>query len=313
MPRSSWSRAALAASLSLMAPSLAHAHAVCGDRVFPPTLVLDDPGFNDEASLPTIQYTPLRAGGGNSSGSLTSYGYEWDKTVFPNFGFAINGDYIVQHGGSGNQSGWDNTTVTVKGELPLRGFVDGAPECIEDHEFMASFGVIRLFAGTGSGSLARNGVITSVSSTAPTIYLGKGMGDLPIDYLRPFAVTGEFGYQFSDSHNTVPDQWNYAASLQYSIPYMQQHVKALDIPDFFTHLIPLVEFVYSRPQHGGPTFGTISPGIFYEEQAWQVGAEALIPGSGATRRAQGTGFIVQFHVFLDDVFPNSLGKPLFSW
>ena len=303
MPGSSWSRAALAASLSLIAPSLAHAHAVCGERVFPPTLVMDDPGFNDELSLPTIQHTPLHAGGGNPSGSLTSYGYEWDKTIFPNFGFAINGDYIVQRGASGNQSGWDNTTLTVKGQLP----------CIEDHEFMISLGVIHLFGGTGSGTLAKNGVIAAVGNTAPTVYLGKGMGDLPIDYLRPFAITGEFGYQISDSPNSVPNQWNYAASLQYSMPYLQQHVKALDIPDFFTHLIPLVEFVYSTPQHGGPTTGTISPGLFYEEQAWQLGAEAIIPGTGATRRSQGTGFIVQFHLFLDDVFPDSLGKPLFSW
>jgi hypothetical protein len=303
MHRFSWRGAALAGSLILAAPGFAWAHAVCGDRVFPATLLMDDPGFNDELSLPTYQYTPLQASGGNPPGQINDYGYEWDKSIIPGAGIAINGDYIMQRAASGTHAGWDNITLTLKGQLP----------CIEDHEFMVSLGVIREFAGTGSHVLIENGLIDSVSSTSPTIYLGKGMGDLPIDFLRPFAITGELGYQRSDSPNTVPNQWNYAASLQYSIPYLQQHVKAVDMPEFFTHLVPTVEFVYSTPQHGGPTTGTISPGFFYEAPEWQVGVEAVIPGTGPTRQVQGTGFIVQFHLFLDDIFPNSLGKPLFSF
>jgi len=74
-----------------------------------------------------------------------------------------------------------------------------------------------------------------------------------------------------------------------------------------------VEFAYSKPQGGGATTGTIAPGLFYEADSWQLGAEAIIPANGATRQSQGTGFIVQFHLFLDDIFPNSLGKPLFEF
>jgi hypothetical protein len=303
MPRSRASAAALAASLSLAVPALAHAHAVCGDRVFPATLTMDDPGFNDELSLPTIQYAPIPSSGGNPSGSTTSYGFEWDKTIVPNAGIAINDDYIIQRGAGQNLSGWDDLTLTVKGQLP----------CWESHEFMVSLGVIHQFGGTGSGQLRSAGAIASVGDTAPTIYVGKGLGDLPFDYLRPLAVTGQFSYQFSDTAHVTPNQWNYAASLQYSMPYLQQHVKALDMPDFFNHLIPLVEFVYAKPQAGGATTGTISPGIFYEGDTWQVGAEAVIPANGASRLTRGTGFIVQFHLFLDDVFPNSLGKPLFEF
>ncbi len=80
----------------------------------------------------------------------------------------------------------------------------------------------------------------------------------------------------------------------------------------FNHLIALVEFSYSTPS-GQPTTGVIAPGIFYEAESWQVGAEAVIPANAATRASQGTGFIVQFHVFLDDQMPNSLGKPLFTF
>jgi hypothetical protein len=299
-------RAAVASLLIIAVPAGgALAHAVCGNRVFPPTLTMDDPGVNDELSLPTIQYTPIPAGGGTPSGSTTSYGFEWDKTIFTTptnaLGFALNGDYITQRGAGENLNGWDNFSVTLKDQF----------FCNEAHEFMMSAGVAREFAGTGSGQLLRAGAIDTVSNTAPILYAGKGMGDLPMDFVRPFAVTGELSYAFSDSPQASPNEWDYAVSLQYSLPYFNQHVRALNVPEFFTHLIPLVEFVYAAP-HGGPTTGTISPGIFYEANAWQVGAEAIIPANRATRQVQGTGFIVQFHLFLDDLLPNSLGKPLLN-
>ena len=302
MPRSVWSGAAFAVSLALVTPTLAHAHAVCGNRVFPPTLTMDDPGFNDELSLPTIQYAPIPANNGNPSGSITSYAFEWDKTIIPGAGFAINDDYIVQHGAGQSLKGWDNLTVTLKGQLP----------CWESHELLFSLGVVRLFPHTGKAALANAGVTASTGNTTPTLYVGKGFGDLPVDFLRPFAVTGVFGYQFSDSTTIAPNQWNYAVSLQYSMPYLQQHVKALDMPEFFGRLIPVIEFAYSAPR-GAPTTGTISPGIFYEEESWQLGAEAVIPANSASRQTRGTGFIVQFHLFLDDVFPTTLGKPLFNF
>ncbi|MFI5020508.1 MAG: hypothetical protein ACHQRJ_02490 [Alphaproteobacteria bacterium] len=294
----------LAASLALIitAPRHALAHAVCGDRVFPATLVMDDPGVGDELSLPTIQYLPIPAGGGNPSGRSVDYGFEWDKTITKDLGFAFNDDYFTQYGaGQKTLNGWDNFTVTLKDELP----------CSEAHEFMVSIGVMREFAGTGSQRLINAGVIDSVSSTTPTLYAGKGLGDLPIGYARPFAVTVELGYQVSDWYSASPNQWNYAFSVQYSMPYMQQHVKALDIPAFFNRLVPLVEVSLSTPQVG-PTTGTISPGFLYEAEAWQLGIEAIIPANAATRQSQGTGVLVQFHLFLDDLFPHSLGKPLFN-
>jgi hypothetical protein len=295
-------RAALASLLMMTVPAVnAWAHAVCGDRVFPATLIMDDPGMDDEMSLPTIQYNPIPAAGGNPAGAMTSYGFEWDKTITKSFGFAINDDYITQRGAGQNLHGWDDVTVTLKDELP----------CSESHEFMVSVGVIREFAGTGSSQLARVGAIDTVGNTAPTLYAGKGLGDLPIGYFRPLAVTAELGYQISDSPRASPDQLAYAASLQYSLPYLQQHVKALDLPAFFGRLIPLVEFSWTTPR-GGPTTGTIAPGVLYEADAWQLGAEAIIPANAATRQSQGTGFIVQFHLFLDDLFPDSIGKPLIN-
>jgi len=295
--------AALGAATLLLSVtvSMAHAHAVCGDRVFPATLTIDDPGVGDELSLPTIQYLPIPASGGGPSGRSVDYGYEWDKTITQDLGFALNGDYFTRHDAGETLHGWDNITLTLKDELP----------CSEANEFMVSVGVIRLFARSGSAQLRSAGAISSVGSTQPTLYLGKGLGELPVDYLRPLAVTGEVGYQVSDSSHVSPSQWAYGASLQYSMPYLQQHVKALDVPEFFTRLVPLVEISFTSPTRG-PTTGTISPGILYESDKWQFGVEAIISGNHATRLSQGTGVLLQFHLFLDDIFPNSLGKPLFD-
>lgn len=303
MYRNVW-RAAAPAAIALLLPlSGAWAHAVCGDRVFPATLVMDDPGVSDELSLPTIQYLPIPAANGNPAGHSLDYGFEWDKTITRDFGFGINDDYFTQRGAGGNLSGWDNVSLTLKDELP----------CNENHEFMASIGVIHEFGGTGSSQLRQAGAIDAVGSTTPTIYMGKGFGDLPdsVSYLKPFAVTTELGYQVSDSPWISPNQWDYAASLQYSIPYLQQNVKALNLPDFVTRLVPLVEVSLTSPPSGAAT-GTISPGIYYIGNRFQIAAEAMIPANGATRAFQGTGFIVQFHVFLDDLPASVLTRPLIN-
>jgi len=301
MTRTIWCAAAFAVALLSGTSSAALAHAVCGNRIFPATLTMDDPGVGDELSLPTVQYLPIPATGGNSAGHSIDYGFEWDKTITRDLGVAINGDYFTQHGGAQSLHGWDNFTATLKDELP----------CNDAHEFLVSVGVIRNFARTGSSQLINAGAIGNVSYTAPTLYLGKGLGDLPIGVMRPLAVTGELSYQVSDTPSQRADQWAYAASLQYSVPYMQQHVKALNLPAFVGRLVPLVEISMTTPPHG-PTTGTIAPGILYEADTWQGGIEAIVPANDATRQTQGTGFILQFHLFLDDVLPNTLGKPLFD-
>ena len=65
----------------------------------------------------------------------------------------------------------------------------------------------------------------------------------------------------------------------------------------------------ARTRTGLPSTLTIAPGVIYMADGFQAGLEALIPGNRAT--SPHVGAIAQLHVFLDDLFPNSLGKPLF--
>lgn len=278
--------------LAVVAHAPVDAHVICGNRVFPATLTMDDPGVGDELSLPTFSLMPTPQGENNV------YAYEWDKTITQHLGIAINGDYISQP--NAHLSGWDNTAITIKDELP----------CIESGEIAWSIGVVRLLPGTGASQLRNAGAIGTVGSTAPTFYIGKGFGASPTSWVRPFAITGEFSRAISDNPVLSPGSWSYAASLQYSMPYMQQHIKALKLPQWITRLTPIVEVAMNSPDGGRPT-GTIAPGILYSAQSWQLGVEAILPANGMTRQLQGTGVLLQFHLFLDDLaWKTFWGKPL---
>jgi hypothetical protein len=58
------------------------------------------------------------------------------------------------------------------------------------------------------------------------------------------------------------------------------------------------------------TTGIISPGVIWVGRYYQVGIEAMIP----INRQSGTsvGAIAQLHLYLDDIFPSTIGRPLFG-
>ena len=188
------------------------------------------------------------------------------------------------------------------------------------HEFAAMAGLIVDWGNTGSTG---SGLATTYSRVTPTLYLGKGFGDLPesMSWIRPFAFTGQVGYQiptnsFDFSQNVfIPQQLVYGASLQYSLPYLKSQVIDLQLPDFFNHLIPLVEVSLATPvsnNFGNPytTTGTVNPGVIWVGSYFQIGLEAMIPINRAS--GSGVGIIGQLHLYLDDIFPTSLGQPLFG-
>ena len=125
----------------------AQAHGFAGDHMFISTLLIDDPNVADEASLPTFQFLPQDAGGGTTSYNY-SLGFEFDKRITENFGFAINDGYSwLTQPGHKTANGWNNIVVTLKYK----------PYVNAEHEFMLSVGVQREFARTGANGIERRG------------------------------------------------------------------------------------------------------------------------------------------------------------
>ena len=311
--------ATAAACLPFAVPAPACAHVVAGARVFPVTLTFDDPGVSDEVSLPALGYARSGADGGAGPGHDFDLGFEYDKRITPETALIINGGYNIQQmNGSKTQTGFDNLVITGKWQA----YTNAA------HEFVASVGIQRELGGTGALHTGAD----KYGSTAPTVYFGKGLGDLPVDALRPFAVTGELSYSIADRKLKAvqvadPDSglistqfnagsnnaWNGGLSLQYSIPYLQSEVRDYGLPDFIGHLIPVVEVTWSSPAGSPSAQGatwTVAPGLIYLGSWGEIGLEALIPAN----KAAGTnvGAAALFHIFLDDLFPATIGRPIFE-
>ena len=276
---------------------LGHAHAVAGDRIFPATMAVDDPGVGDELDF---QFGHIRTPTDDGdTASVNTWSYNYAKTITPNLGFSIGSDYATQRvAGSPAVNGLDNLQLGVKYLV----YVNPV------HEFMLSVGILDEIGGSGSKAIG-----TSYSTYTPTVYAGKGFGDLPdaLGWLKPFAVTGTVGQQYA-SDSSVPNALNWGVTLQYSLPYLQSFVKNVGLPKPFSNMIPVVEMAMSTCTSGscsGHTTGTINPGVIWESRAGQIGLEAQIPANGAS--GHGVGVLMQIHFFFDDIFPKSVGKPIF--
>ncbi|MBP0589597.1 hypothetical protein J8I87_07660 [Paraburkholderia sp. LEh10] len=281
-------RCAAAALAAFLFPALSHAHSIAGDRVFPATMAIDDPGVGDELNL---QYGHQRVPGDDGDQSVNTFSFEYDKLITPRLAVSIEGAYVGQNNPTAH--GFDNFGVGLKYLLYVN----------EAHEFMTSVGVNADLGGTGSHAIGE-----SFSTISPSIFAGKGFGDLPdsLAYLRPVAITAEVGPSFTTGSGQ-PNAFNYGFTVQYSLPYLQQHVHDAGLPQPFANLIPIVEIPLSRSQ--GQTTGTVNPGFIWINRYGQLGIEAQIP----VNRASGSrvGVLVQAHIFFDDIAPTTIGKPLF--
>ncbi len=299
---------ALAVALLFIPLSLStsFAHCFVGARFFPATLAIDDPCVADELSLPTVSW---------SRTADMPPAQEWDvsaevsKRITEDFGVSIGDTWsqINQPGGF-KMAGFGDLETTFQYQL----MKDDA------HELAMLLGLIVDWGGTGA---INSGLGTPYSMLTPSYYFGKGFGDLPdsAGWLRAFAVTGQVGYQIpTESYDPtqnlfIPQVLTYGASLQYSMPYLKSEIKDLELPDFINHLIPIVEAQFATPVannfgNSNATTGTVNPGVIYVSTYYQIGLEAVVPVNRES--GSGVGFLAQLHLYLDDMFPNTLGQPL---
>ena len=305
MTRSMLSGAPLFA-IALLLPNVpALAHGFAGQRFFPATIATDDPFVADELSLPTVS-TIRNPGPGGGQEIDTSI--DLAKRITPSFGIGIGETW--QHF-SNAPPGFSNLAVNAKYQL----LVD-AP-----HEALLAVGIDAEIGGTGAKRVGAD----RFSTVTPALFFGKGMGDLPdsMKWLKPFAVTGSIGVGFPTQASTIvdpdtgdverhPNTVETGFAIEYSLQYLQSAVQDIGLPAPFNRMIPLVEFSFSTPFNRGQsglTVGTINPGLVWAGRYFQIGAEAIIPANSRTGR--NVGGIVQLHFFLDDLFPTSIGRPIF--
>jgi len=307
--------------IALVSISPSAAHEIVGNRFFPATIGIDDPGVNDELSLPTVD--SFRTGDDSPIKQRDVSG-EFSKRITEDFAIILGSTYTFlspTDPTAFGANGFQNLETTFK----YRVFKN--PE----HEFVFSAGLSIEWGGSGDSSVGADPFHTYT----PTIYFGKGLGDLPdtLSWIRPVAITGQVGYaiparNFTTTFSIDPDSGaltsdtefhprvlNWGGTVQYSMPYLKSAVMDLGLPDFVNHLIPLVEATLQTPvantiTSGTLTTGTINPGVIYVSNTFQFAVEALIPIN--RQSGSNVGVIAQLHFYLDDLDPRGIGKPIFG-
>ena len=301
----------------LGATGWAYGHGFAGARFFPATLSTDDPFVADELSLPTVSTIETPDGGGTRQ---TDISVDIAKRITPQFAIEIGETLTALNPHEGR-------AVNGFGNLELSGKYQFLKN--DAHEAIVSLGLGVEIGGTGSSSIGAD----SFSTLAPGIFFGKGFGDLPdvLRFLKPLAITGLAGVGIPTSASTRsvtvddrtgereveierhPDVLEWGFALEYSVIYLQSQVQDMHLPAPVDRLIPLVEFALETPLNRGArgqTTGTINPGVIWAGKYFQVGVEAIVPIN--ERRGTNVGVIAQLHFFMDDLFPHSLGRPLFG-
>jgi hypothetical protein len=297
--------------------SQVYGHGFAGARFFPATLVTDDPFIADELSLPTVSTIRTPEDGGTRETEISA---EISKRITPEFAIEIGDNFTALNPHEGRATnGFGNLELGGKYQLLKNGV----------HEAIVSIGLGVEIGGSGSRSVGAD----SFSTWSTGIFFGKGFNELPTElrFLKPLALTGQVGIAIPTSASTRsvtvdqetdereieierhPDVLEWGFALEYSVIYLQSQVQDMHLHAPFDRLIPLVEFAFESPLNRGEegkTTGTINPGVICAGKYFQVGVEAVVPIN--ERTGNNVGVIAQLHFFVDDLFPHTLGRPLFG-
>jgi hypothetical protein len=175
-------RFALATALTALPAGSPLAHGFAGERFFPATILTDDPFVADEISLPQVIVNPP----GPDDAKETDFQIDLSKRITPNFGITVGDQWQrLKPAGLPAVTGLGPLETGAQYQL----FVDGP------HQALGLLGLNVTWAHTGRVQALDAPDFTTLS---PTFNFGKGFGDLPrsLPYLRPFAITGNLGFDF---------------------------------------------------------------------------------------------------------------------
>jgi hypothetical protein len=154
---------AAAATLADISPALSHT--IVGNRVFPATLDIDDPGVNDEFALPSFAYIA------NPDGSNQyDFSVALQKTITADLSFSIGSAFthltnaLKPDGTIGTLNGWQNLETQLK-YVPYQN---------AEHEFIVAVAGSAEWGHTGNASVGAE-PFTSLTAKG---FVGKGFGDV---------------------------------------------------------------------------------------------------------------------------------------
>ncbi len=278
-------------------------------KILPATLTVDDPGVDDELALPTFTWT------NNADGSVsTTWNAFYSKRITADLEVTINSTFL--HQTNPRLNGWTGIETEVRDQIMVN----------TEHEFVVSLAVGQEWGASGTPNVA-----PQFTDITPRAFIGKGFGDLQTEWLRPIAITGEVQYAvptvpqvFDNGVLTQqnPTLFTYGGTIQYSLQYMNAYVHEVEGPEFLRHLVFDVEANFTSPVSNiGPsvpnsipgtheTTGVVGPGLYYIAHDYQLGIYGAFPINRGSGKHPGVFAIVDF--YLDDLFPNTLGKPIFG-
>lgn len=304
--------ARLAVIAVVLLPAQSPGHSIVGKRFFPTTFEVDDPSPSDEFSM-LGQYRKLRPEEGGETAGEFALSPEYAKTITKDFGVAVGNAYQNLHiEGDGSLKGYGNLEVNAKYRLLQSG----------DHEAILAIGLSDEIGNTGNRRIGED-----FSVISPTVYFGKGAGDLfgQESLFRPLAVAGTIAANFPSRPQIAsvngqtgalgitrnPTTLSWAFSVQYNLMYLQSFVKDIGLSTPLDRMVVVVEFPMETCLNRGcayETTGTANPGIIWVGKRTELGLAAQVPLN--KKSGKGIGCLALFHVFIDDLFPKSIGRPL---
>jgi hypothetical protein len=327
MVRTVW-RTAIPGFLFLIATCSEGSAAYVGDRFFPSTLATTVPTPADFYKPPYFVELPDTATTREIDVPTTySRLITKDWSVFFTETFRS-----IEQANTGTRSGFDNFVIGTQYQLYTN------PE----HQFVFTIGGTAAIGGTGAP-----GIASSFSTLTPTIYIGKGFGDLPdsLAWLRPLTVSGTVAVAVPTESFTLtslgtinrpsadagaftslstlptgpttlaetvnPKILQFGFALEYSLVTNQYTGPNRTGTRYAEGWVPLVEFTTATPLNGplaGRTTGTVNPGVIWVSRYLQVGVEAIIPINASSGRDLGVR--AQAHLYLPAIFPGL--KPIFG-
>ncbi len=306
------------AFVGLSVPPPSWAHGFAGKRFFPTTLSIEDPFVADELSF-LFNFIKEPGEAGEPPAKSTEFSVEYSKRITPRLGVSIGDNYrFLDPDEGGNRHGFGNLEAGAKYQF----FTSAL------HETILSIGIETEIEDTGDTSVGAE----EFTTISPAFFFGKGFSDLPesLKYLRPLAITGVIGPNVPTRGTDVTAARNeetgeiereverhpvtliYGFSLQYSFQYLESYVRDVGLGVPFNRMILLVEVPFETGLNrgsGGDTAGFVNPGLIWIGSHIQLGIELQVPVNDQT--AEHVGVLGLVHFFIDDLFPNSLGRPFF--